>query len=65
MNEPVLSGLEAQGLLAHKVGPVSDGILFPCLIVPKQVMLGNLSLDLCNYEFVSPEGKIWDRIFGH
>lgn len=50
---PFLSSLDAQGLLAHKVGPVSDGILFLVQFVREQVMLGSLLSDLCNYEFVS------------
>lgn len=41
---PVLSNFDAQGLLAHKVGPVSDGILCLVQFVPEQVMLGNCHL---------------------
>lgn len=41
---PVLSSLDAQGLLAHKVGPVSDGILCLVQFVPEQVMLGSCHL---------------------
>ena len=54
---PVLSSLDTQGLLAHKVGPISDGILFLVQFVREQVILGSLLSDLCNYEFVSQKER--------
>lgn len=35
--------------------------MFLIQLFQKQVMLGNLSLDLCNYEFVSLKERSWDK----